>query len=171
MSDFRYRLSRWVKMATPGFITTVLLVISAIDFGVTGVQNFVPQVSAMSIFYWVIFWPTLLPVWFIFILGIFQDFLYGTALGVSSLINLLLWWTVVSLRKHLATESFWLMWAVFSFIMLLFALISGAIYSLYYGQLLLLSNDILMQWMFSALLYPFFHKLFSVIHITFLKTY
>ncbi len=168
MADLNYRLIALFKMTVPALVTLTLVLLSTVDLHISGIERFVPLIAMISIFYWCIYWPSLLPAWFVFLLGIFQDFLYGTPLGISSLINLLLFWLVVSQRKYLIKETFWVVWAVFSFILLIFVLISSVVYSIYYEQFAI-SNDILMQWMVSVLVYPFLHKLFNVIHVSFLK--
>jgi uncharacterized membrane protein YcgQ (UPF0703/DUF1980 family) len=65
-------------------------------------------------------------------------------------------------------ETFWMVWGIFSFIAIIFTLLLGVIYSIYFGKYAL-SNDIFMQWAFTVFFYPFLHKLFNVIQIAFLK--
>lgn len=168
MTDVSHILNSSFKLSTPAILSIVLVLLSAVDYQIPGVENFVPLVAMMCIFYWGIYWPSLIPAWFVFFLGVFQDFIYGTEFGIASLINLLLLKLVVVQRKYLAKENFWLIWIIFSFVLLIFSLFTAAIYSFYYSKLIVL-DDVLLQWMFSALIYPLFHKIFSIIHVTFLK--
>lgn len=168
MIDFAHRINAWIKISTPAVISLVLIIFSATNFQLPGLDSFVPLFAFMTIFYWAIYNPSLMPAWFVFVLGIFQDFIYGTPFGVASFVNLLLWWLAVSQRKYLIKERFIVFWLVFSVISLLFCLITSVLFSIYY-QKFVLSNDIIMQWLFSAFIYPFLHKLFNVIHVVYLK--
>lgn len=170
MANFGHRVQANIRRVTPFILSVLLIIMSAGDFNLPGVNYFFPMVGLMAVFYWAVYWPSLLPAWSVFLLGILQDVLFATPIGSSALLMLMLWLAVRTQRRYFMREVFLTVWLVFCFIALLFLLLSSGLYSLYYGHIML-SEHVLMQWLFSALLYPFIHKLFSVVHESFIRQY
>lgn len=168
MSDIGHRLGLWTRISTPGVTTALFILLSAVDFRIVGFEDFFPKISLIAIFYWTIYRASLMPAWLVFALGIFEDFVFGTPFGISSLINLLFWKTTKTQKKYFLRENFWVVWAVFGFASLIFSLIAYIIYSFYYGQFII-SDQIFMQWIFSSLAYPILHKIFDGIHSKMIK--
>jgi len=147
----------------PGLMTFLLIMVGAVNFRIPGLTSFIPLFGAAAVFYWGVYRPDLLPKWLVFVIGFFQDSLYGYPPGVSSLTYLLLWWVVVSQRRYLVKEPFWVLWTGFVLVAGLLVFSNWVIMSLYFGQLFL-TETIVMQYVFTVLAYPFIHLLFSTIH-------
>lgn len=169
ISSFREKLAGLGKSITPGVITIFLIIAGSANIQIPGFSAFVPLFAAMSVFYWGIYWPDMMPKWFVFVIGLFQDALYGTpAMGMTSLLLLLLWGIVVSQRRHLIKEPFLVIWSMFTLSIILFIFFGWVIFSLYLGEATFSSSSI-MQFIFSVLFYPLVHKIFNAMHLSFLK--
>jgi rod shape-determining protein MreD len=78
-----------------------------------------PVLPLVSIYHWTIYRPNLLPVFTVFILGLMQDFLMGTPVGVNVLVFLTVYGIVLSQRRFFAEKSFIFYWFGFAVISLL----------------------------------------------------
>jgi len=73
----------------------------------------------IGIFYWAIFAPQRLPYLFLFLLGILQDCLFSTPLGISSLFFVCIYFVIRHKRYYFLSRSFLFHWLVFSFIVII----------------------------------------------------
>lgn len=76
------------------------------------------QVVFIGIFYWSIFAPHRLFYTFLFLLGLIQDSLFITPLGLSSLFFIVLFFFVRHHRQSFLTKPFIFHWFVFAIVML-----------------------------------------------------
>jgi rod shape-determining protein MreD len=157
--------SKWLTgIVSPAALTLLLVVLSASPKRIIMIGDFVPLFAAIGIFYWALFRPKRMPYWFIFILGLVQDALFGMPLGISSLAYLLFRYMVGSQRRLFIKEAFWAVWAGFSgFASLLFIFI-WVVMSLYHQMVLPFASSIL-QWIFTALCYPLLHLLYTRLYM------
>src|SRR3546814_13804524 len=79
------RVYLWLRQATPVALTLLLAVLSAVPIGVPGYSAEVPGYTAMAAFYWAVFRPDLQPPFALFLVGILQDILVATPLGMTAL--------------------------------------------------------------------------------------
>ncbi len=64
----------------------------------------------MTIYYWGIYRPTLIPAWLVFIAGCIMDFLSGFPIGLNAFIFLVVQWSVIDQRRFLMGQSFLVVW-------------------------------------------------------------
>ncbi|MFV0430717.1 MAG: rod shape-determining protein MreD [Alphaproteobacteria bacterium] len=126
-----YRLDILLRQILPAFFILFFMILNrVISEGWGYWEEISPWIVLMCVWYWAIFRPSLLPVWFIFIVGFLEDFYsYNTPYGTHSVILILSYAILLSQRRVVAVQNFmvgWLMFAVFSFvaIMLRWAIIS-----------------------------------------------
>lgn len=161
-------IQHWLRHVTPALSALLLVLLSSVNFYIEGLGSFIPMVGIIAIYYWAMYLPSLLPLWFVFLLGVLQDFLHGTPVGMSSLLFLLFLKFLHMQRRYLAREDFWVFWLVFCFLSLFYALVSGMAYSLYY-QSIMINDSLFMQWMYTVLIYPFLHLCFANIQVKLLN--
>ncbi|MBT4770771.1 MAG: rod shape-determining protein MreD [Rhodospirillaceae bacterium] len=108
-----HRLDFIARNLSPFAITLFLVVLSVVPTHIPGFGTIVPALSLMAVYYWSIFRPDLIPAWTVFLVGLFQDILVSTPLGLHALILLLVRATVVSRRRFFMGNSFFIMWGGF----------------------------------------------------------
>ena len=107
---FWQRLDTIARRILPVAITIMLALAAAVPSHVPGFSALVPAVTLISIYYWTIFRPDLMPALAVFAIGLFQDILSGLPLGVNALIFLLVYAIVLGQRRFFLGKSFLVMW-------------------------------------------------------------
>lgn len=114
-----YRLDILLRQILPTFCILFFMVVNRVineGWGYWGEIS--PWVVLICVWYWAIFRPNLLPVWFVFIIGFIEDFYsFNTPYGTHSFILIISYGILVSQRRFIATQNFivgWLMFAIFA---------------------------------------------------------
>jgi rod shape-determining protein MreD len=92
-----------------------------------------PCFSIMSVFYWAIYRPTLIPNWFVFLLGLTLDLVSGLPLGLNAFVFLLVYWVISDQRRVFVGQPFVTVMIGFALVLslsnmmrwFLFSLVSG----------------------------------------------
>lgn len=153
-------MSGFLKLVAPKVLAILLILFSFLPFKFTGVSYFVPLFDIMIIYYWAIYHPKLFPQWFVLVMGLLQDALYGLPLGVTAVTNLIFREIIVSRRRYFIKEPFltiWLNFVLFSFIV---AFLKWAMASFIFNELFAVEATMI-QWMLTASLYAWMHWLFN----------
>ncbi len=153
-----YRLQKTV----PCISILGLTILMSLNFQVSYTGYYMPHLVLLAIYYWSLFYPSLMPYWLIFLLGLLFDIIFGLPFGASSLQFLILSWITKSQRDTVMKQPFITMWGISCLILIVAALIQWAVNSLYYKQLYQIS-DVLIQFMLTATIYPLFHKLMNLL--------
>lgn len=157
-------INSFLRLLAPKAMAILLILFSFLPFKLTGMSYFIPLFDIMIIYYWSIYHPKLFPEWFVLLMGILQDILYGLPIGVTALSNLIFREIIVSRRRFFIKETFvtiWLNFAMFSFIA---AGLKWMIASIVFNELF--SGEImLIQWMLTASLYAWMHWLFNKLYM------
>ncbi len=154
--------------AAPCFFSIIIVIIGAVNLQISGISSFIPLFAAMSVFYWSMYWPRLMPKWFVFLLGFFQDFLYGTPPGITSVLLLSLWGVVVLQRELMSKQPFIILWLMYIVTISIYAIMQFIAYSIYYTDIMYYDAGI-MQLLLSIAIYPIIHIFFNSVHITMKK--
>ena len=77
---FWQRLDSLARRLTPFGLTVILVLAALIPSHVPEFARVVPALAMVAVYHWAIHRPRLLPAWSVFVLGILQDVLSGTAL-------------------------------------------------------------------------------------------
>lgn len=116
--------SAFFNAAPAGFMLLALLLFSQWPLPFTGQPIPVLPVYAM-LYYWGLFRPNLLPIWFVCLLSLLHDVLYGLPIGISLSQFALLLLVCSWLRRRVMLTHFIAAWLLLAPIMLgLFLLIS-----------------------------------------------
>jgi rod shape-determining protein MreD len=95
--------------------TTILAaLISILPLRVTGYAALTPAFTLMAAYHWTIYRPDLLPPLALFAIGLGEDLLAGAPLGVSALLLLIVYVTVLSYRRYFVNRPFPFVWTGFT---------------------------------------------------------
>ena len=118
------RLDRSARLIAPFTISAMLVMIAALPVQLPGYGQIAFNVGLITVFYWAIYRPDLMPVLAAFLLGLWQDILVGSPVGLNALILLLVNWAIVSQRTFFQGKSFGVMWFCFAIVTMAAATIS-----------------------------------------------
>jgi rod shape-determining protein MreD len=68
----------------PVVVTFVLIMLNAVVFSVLGMTSIAPNIALMSVMYWAVHRPDLLPSWTVLLLGLLYDSFTGSLLGLHA---------------------------------------------------------------------------------------
>ncbi len=120
-----------------------------------------PDMVLISLFYWGQARPSNLPLWGVFIIGLARDVLAGTPLGLYALLYMVFVLFLPNLRK-IDFSRFSYLWLGFSLFSLGFWLSFWSIFS-FYLQYRLPFEDMVGQWLITAIFYPILYWIFQII--------
>lgn len=141
-------------------IAILFVIINVSDIRITGLSHIIPLFDLMMIFYFGAFKNTF-GIWFIFLLGIWNDALNGNPLGTTALCYILLV-KLFSILNHkmMIKENFRQVWRQFVAFCFLFLLMKWLILSIFSGRFVSITNA-LVQLLLSSALYILMHKFFD----------
>lgn len=163
MYNVSQKLDYLSRMILPALTTVILLLLTMLPMGMSGIAYFLPDICLISIYYWSIFRPSTMPFWFLFLLGILRDALFGSLLGLSSLVFIFFRVIVLMQQRYLFKETFTAMWFSFAGATALGLLLLWMLASAYSGTLLSLEAAF-MQWVFTCGAYPLAHSGFGYVY-------
>ncbi|MBK6896916.1 MAG: rod shape-determining protein MreD [Alphaproteobacteria bacterium] len=67
----------------------------------------------MAVYYWSAYRPTLVPLWFVFFMGLLLDLLSGAPIGLNALVLVMVRWLVTDQRLFLTGQPFLIVWIGF----------------------------------------------------------
>ena len=114
--SFWQRIDLLARLLTPTFITLILVVVSVVPLRILDFTTVVPLLPLISVYHWAIFRPHLLPIYAVFLIGVLQDILTGSPIGVNALVFLLVYGAVLSQKAFFAGRSFFVLWIGFALI-------------------------------------------------------
>ena len=99
------------RQCVPFGITLFLVVASAVAVPIQQYGAVASAAALMSIYYWTVYRDNLMPAVAVFTIGLLQDILGGTPLGLSALVLLLGYALIRSQQRFLQGKSFIVHWA------------------------------------------------------------
>ena len=113
------KLDYVVRSSAPFALSLILVVLSVIPTHIPVYMEVAPILPLVSIYHWAIYRPNLLPVFAVFILGLLQDMLFGTPVGLYVLVFLTVYGVVYSQRRFFIGKSFIFYWLGFAAVSML----------------------------------------------------
>lgn len=162
------RLDLAGRSLAPAAVTVMLVLLGMVPLYIPGYERVVPALALMSVYYWAIHRPDLVRPSAAFAIGLLQDLLSGTPLGMTALVLVLCHWVVMSQRAFFLANSFALLWTGFAFIVLGAAFVEWLAYSILSLRLVPFLAP-LFQAVLTLALFPVFAWLFIRVHRAFLK--
>ncbi len=104
------RLDILARNMAPLLLTLFLLLISQVQTHIYNFSAVMPMMVLVSIYYWAIYRPDLMPMTLVFLLGILQDLLAGGLVGLQAFILLAAYGFVSRQRRFFHSKSFGVVW-------------------------------------------------------------
>ena len=112
------RLDHVARSLWPFALTVALVILSQVPLRITLLSPVLPSLALIAVYYWSIHRPDLMPIWAVFLIGLFQDLLGGGPAGVGILTLLAVHAVVTAQRRFFASASFVVIWLVFALVAL-----------------------------------------------------
>ncbi len=158
--SFWQRLDNVARRLVPLGLTLVLILFSVVPLHIPGYSSIVPMLALISVYYWAIHRPRLLPPIAVFAVGLAQDFLSGTPLGLHAVVLLLTYGAIVSQRRAFLGKSFLVVWWGFLIVAFTAVLVSWILVSVLSGTLIETRAGVF-QFLLTFALYPVMTTLFA----------
>ena len=111
---FWQRLDPAARDLAPSALTVLLVLAMGIPLGLPAQHGVMPVPAIASVYFWTLYRPALMPPLAVFGFGVLPDLRSAAALGLNPLLLLTLHAAVLTQRRVLARQSFWLVWSVFA---------------------------------------------------------
>ena len=157
------RLDRLLRTLLPGLTVFLAVLLSVLPMGLPHLPVVMPFFTLMAIYYWTVTRPDLLAAPLMFLIGLLQDGLAGTPLGLSAIVFLSAHYFVITQRRLLAGQSFGLNWFGFSVCAVMAGALAWLIACLFYLKLVPVTPSAV-QTVLTIVLYPPLAWTFALIH-------
>lgn len=158
--EFWHRFEMAFRGLIPVLMTLMLVLLAVVPLRIPEFAPITPALTVIAVYYWGIYRPDLTPMAAIFALGIVQDTLAGTPLGLTSLVLIVVQAVVVSQRRFFHGKTFLVEWWGFMLVAPGAALLSWVLASLYFG-VLVAPRPLGFQLLLTIALYPGLTWLFA----------
>lgn len=165
---FWQRVDAFARHLTPVALTLVLVIVNVVPTHLPGAARVLPVLPLISVFHWSIHRPNLMPALAVFLIGLFQDALSGTPLGLNALIFLGVHGVVLFQHRFFMGKSFFIHWLGFGLVGAGAALLSWTVLSAY-NVTLLGGESIAFQYVMTVAAFPLGAYLLSRWQQAFLK--
>ncbi|MDB5490874.1 MAG: mreD [Micavibrio sp.] len=109
-------LENALRLMVPVIFLAFLFMLSVVALPIPQIGHIKPAYILMTIYYWSIFRPTLVPPWICFFVGLLLDLLSNLTPGVNAVIFTLVQWVVRDQRQFLMGQPYIVLWFVFAFV-------------------------------------------------------
>lgn len=130
------RLDGWARAAAPASVTLMLALIGSAPLHIPFLSAVLPPFALAAVYYWAVQRPDLMPFGVVFGIGLMQDILAGSPLGLHAFVFLIVQWFVVQQRRHIAGKPFFVLWWGFLGVAVLAAGLLWSAASLVHGSIL-----------------------------------
>ena len=154
------RLDRFARYLLPLSLSLVLVIFSTTPLHIPEFSPVAPNVGLIAAYYWGIYRPDLFPASAAFAVGLWQDFLVGTPLGMNALVLLAIHWFILGQRRFFQGKSFAVVWWAFALMAMAASAVLWLIAMAYHGRLLD-ATPAAFQGTLTVALYPFLTWVFA----------
>ncbi len=148
------------RLITLHLVAILFVIFNVSDIRIAGLADLIPLFDLMAIFYFAVF-KNVFGVWFIFLMGVWNDALNGNPLGTTALCYIFLtkFFGLMNL-KLMIRENFRQIWQQFIAFCFAFLLMKWLILSVFNGEFMNVGTAIV-QFVLSSSIYVLMHKLFD----------
>lgn len=119
------------KAVIPFMTVLFLIIIMVLPYNIPLLSDIMPFLTLIGVYYWSVFKPELLPIGVVFILGLLQDVLLGSPLGLMPLLLIVVQQFIHVQGRQFLERDFLFNWFVFVMIVIGFGFLNWGIASLY----------------------------------------
>jgi rod shape-determining protein MreD len=163
MQSFWQRIDQLSCKLTPSVLTVFMVLLAAVPLHIPGINQIMPLFALINIYYWGVYYPGVMPYPFLFALGLLQDTLTRTPLGVSSFVYMAFAFLLIVQRRIFGKMLFATVWFGFVTLSAIAVLLMWCIMSIYSLRWLPLGSSLL-QWGMTCFSYPLLHLLLTRIY-------
>ncbi|WP_142847273.1 rod shape-determining protein MreD [Telmatospirillum sp. J64-1] len=162
-----HRMDLWARHLLPVGLTLFLLLMTLVPSRVPGMSGLMPALVLMAVFYWAIYRPDLLPAHGAFLIGLLQDVVDGTPIGVTALVLLLVHGVAASQRRFFLGNTFIVAWWGFALVAAVASLLTWGLVGVLHGWGQ--PRAVLFQYLMTLATYPVVSWILARLHVTFLR--
>ena len=130
------KVTNFIRVSVPVFLTIILIFVAVLPYGFPKSALAAPILALISVYYWSVFRPDLMPASAAFLLGLLVDILSAGPPGLNALVFILVHWAATGQRRALAGKSFAVGWLGYFLIAAGAAIITWIIASLFHTTIL-----------------------------------
>ena len=104
------KAANFAKSGIPFATSALLILVAMLPYGLPKSSLAAPVLALISVYYWSVFRPELMPAGAAFLLGLLVDVLSGGPPGLNALVLILVHWAASGQRRALAGKSFAVGW-------------------------------------------------------------
>lgn len=123
-------LENALRLMVPMIFLAFLFMLSVVALPIPDIGHIKPAYILMTIYYWSIYRPTLMPPWICFLVGLLLDLLSNLTPGVNAVIFTLVQWVVRDQRQFLMGQPYIVIWFVFAFVTAIAHMMQWGMYGL-----------------------------------------
>jgi rod shape-determining protein MreD len=110
------RVNSGAARLVPILTTIIAAVLAILPLRIPGYAALTPALALMAVYHWTIYRPDLLPAFALFAIGIGEDLLAGSLVGIGPLTLLVTRAVVLQSRRHFVGRPFPFVWAGFTLV-------------------------------------------------------
>ncbi|MBI1326908.1 MAG: rod shape-determining protein MreD [Alphaproteobacteria bacterium] len=110
---------RLLRFSLVYILLALMIMLSIVDLPVPHHMVLRPFWFLIAVFYWMLYRPTLLPLWALFLCGLLLDTLLAAPLGLHAFLLVLAGWTVRRQRRFLFAQSFPVLLVAFTLLVIM----------------------------------------------------
>lgn len=111
-----HRLDLLARQLLPFALSCLLIIVAMVPLRIPDVVPVLPSVTLIAVYYWTIHRPDLMPLWAVFLLGLFQDLIGAAPVGLGILALFVVAGVVRSQWRFFAHASFAVIWSLFGLV-------------------------------------------------------
>jgi len=158
-----YRLDYIARHSTPFLITTALVIITQVPLRLPNIAPVTLGLGLIAVYYWALHQPEMLPAVAVFFVGLLQDMLAGTPIGLGAFSLLCAYGIVVSQRRFFHGKSFLVVWWGFTMTAIAVGVLRWGLVSMMEGEMVLFGPTMI-EFLLTVTLYPVFGYVFVLVH-------
>lgn len=125
-----------INIIFPSLSILLLMIIMVLPYKIQLISDIMPFLTLIGIYYWSVFKPGMMPVAVVFILGVMQDILLGSPIGLMPFLFIIVQQFVFFQGRQFLERDFIFNWVVFVMLVMGYGFLYWAITSLYYKTML-----------------------------------
>ncbi|MBB4265167.1 rod shape-determining protein MreD [Roseospira visakhapatnamensis] len=133
--SFWQHLDLLARRLIPVTLSLLLLLLAAVPLTAPGFLRADPMISVLCVYYWAVHRPDMMGYVGGFTLGLLEDILMGTPMGVSPLVLLVVQWVIVTQYRFFVGKPFMVTWWVLGLVALVAVLTKAMAVALLTGHL------------------------------------